>query len=33
MKTFWANETLGTDLIENNVFKKFNEDVEFIDQR
>ena len=33
MKTFWANETLGTDLIETNVFKKFNEDVELIDQR
>ena len=33
MKTFWANETLGTELLENNVLKKFNNEVEFIDKR
>ena len=32
METFWTNETLGTELLENNVLQKFNE-VDFTGNR
>ena len=33
MKTFWANETLGTKLLEKNVLKKFIDEVDLIENR
>ena len=33
MKKFWASETLRTELLENNVLKKFNNKVDFTENR
>lgn len=33
MKIFWAHETLGAKILENEVLKKFNNEVDITENR